>query len=69
MSDTIVEEVRRIRDDYARQFNYDLHAMCDDLRHEQELSGAAIVSFPKRPAQISPLEKGDMTERGMPSHR
>ena len=69
MSDAIVEEVRRIRDDYARRFNYDLHAMCADLRHEQELSSAAIVSFPKRPAQIRPLEKDDMAERGMPSHR
>ncbi len=69
MSDTIVEEVRKIRDDYARRFNYDLHAMCDDLRHEQELSVAAIVSFPKRPAQISPPKKGDMAEHGIPSRR
>ena len=57
MSDTIVEEVRKIRDDYARRLNYDLHAMCADLRHEQKLSGAAIVSFPKRPAQINSPKK------------
>ena len=57
MSDTIVEEVRKARDDYARRFNYDLRAMCADLRREQELSGATVVSFPRRPVQISPPNK------------
>lgn len=45
MSDTIIQEIRTTRDEYARQFNYDLHQMCLDLRREQELSGATIVSF------------------------
>ena len=45
MSDTIIQEIRATRDEYARQFNYDLHQMCLDLRREQELSGATIVSF------------------------
>jgi radical SAM superfamily enzyme with C-terminal helix-hairpin-helix motif len=57
MPDTIVEEVRKARDDYARQFSYDLHAMCADLRHEQKLSGAQIVSFPRRPVRVSPLDR------------
>ncbi len=52
MPDTIVEEVRRIRDDFARQFNYDLHAMCDDLRREQQLSDAVVVSLPSRPTFV-----------------
>ena len=54
MSDTIVEEVRTTRDDYARRFNYDLHAMCADLRREQKMSGGPVVSFPKRPVRMSP---------------
>ena len=57
MGDTIVEEVRRARDDYARRFNYDLHAICADLRREQELSGSPIVSFPKRPVRVIPPNK------------
>lgn len=57
MSDTIVEEVRKARDDYALRFNYDLHAMCADLRREQGLSGSPVVSFPKRPVRISPPNK------------
>ncbi len=45
MRDTIIQEIRNTRDEYARQFNYDLHQMCLDLRHEQELSGAKVVTF------------------------
>lgn len=30
--DPIVEEVRRVRDKLARQFNYDIHAIFADLR-------------------------------------
>jgi hypothetical protein len=53
MNDPIVEEVRKARDDYARRFSYDLHAMCADLRREQELAGGPIVSFPKRIPQCT----------------
>ena len=51
MRDTIIDEVRKFRDDYARQFNYDLHAMCLDLRREQSLGEAPVVSFSTRPIQ------------------
>ncbi len=46
--DPIVEEVRKIRDEYARQFDYDLDAIFRDLQEKQ--SGKQVVSFPpKRP--------------------
>ena len=32
MTDPIVEEVRKYRDEHARKFNYDLNLICDDLR-------------------------------------
>lgn len=51
MSDTIIEEVRKVRDEYARQFNYDLHAMCAELRREQRQGALRVVSFPKRRPQ------------------
>ncbi len=54
MHDPIVEEVRKARDEYAKQFNYDLDAICRDLREKQEKSRNKVVSFPprrvKRPA-------------------
>jgi len=33
--DPVVEEVRAIRDAYARQFNYDIDAICRDLREKE----------------------------------
>jgi len=33
--DPIVAEVRRVRDELARQFNYDIHAMFEDWRKRQ----------------------------------
>ena len=48
--DPIVEEVRRIRDEHAKQFNYDLHAICEDFRRKQSSSNHTVVSRqPRRP--------------------
>jgi hypothetical protein len=48
--DPIVEEVRKVRDEYARQFDYDLDAIFRDLQERQKQSGKQVVSFPpKRP--------------------
>lgn len=48
IKDPVVEEVRQARNDYAKQFNYDLDAICRDLRQKQERSGRNIVSFPPK---------------------
>jgi len=34
--DPIVEQVRLIRDELARAFDYDIHAICADLRKRQD---------------------------------
>ena len=47
--DPIIAEVRKARDEYARQFNYDLDAICADLRRKEQESGAVVVTLPKRP--------------------
>ena len=36
LSDPIIEEVRRVRQEYARRFNYDLHAIAADLRKKEQ---------------------------------
>jgi hypothetical protein len=52
MKDPIVEEVRRAREAHAKQFNYDLDAICEDLRKREKASGHATVSLgPKRLAR------------------
>ena len=56
MHDAIVDEVRKAREDYARQFDFDLDAMCRDLRRRQEATGNRAVSLPKQPVQQEPRE-------------
>jgi hypothetical protein len=46
--DPIVEEVRRVCDAYAAKFNYDLEAMFQDLKRQEQESGRTFVSFPPR---------------------
>jgi len=55
--DPIVEEVRKARDEYARRFNYDLDAICRDLRERQKKSKHKVVSFPaKRVKPKTPMQ-------------
>ncbi len=67
--DPIVEEVRKIRDDYAKRFNYDLYAICADLKKQQENSGRKLVSFPPRKPVViqvarQPAETSIADEKG-----
>ncbi len=49
MKDPIVEEVRRAREAHAKQFNYDLDAICEDLRKPEKTAGHPTVSLPPKP--------------------
>lgn len=46
--DPIVEAVRKIRDEHAAQFDYDLKAIYDDLKETEKQSGRKIVSLPPK---------------------
>jgi hypothetical protein len=49
--DPIVAEVRRIRDQHAAKFNYDLDAIFRDIKEEERKSGDTFVTFPPRSPQ------------------
>ena len=50
--DEILQEIHKIREEHAKAFNYDLQAICDDLRRKQAASGRQIISTPlKQPRQ------------------
>ena len=51
--DPIVEEVRKVREAHAAQFNYDLWAIYRDLKEQERKSGRAFVSYPPRPVQLA----------------
>jgi len=46
--DPIVEEVRKARDAYAKQFNYDLDAIYRDLKEKESQSGRQVVPCPPK---------------------
>ena len=48
MEDHIVEEVRRIREEHAAQFNYDIDAIFSDYKHLEAESMRKHVSFGPR---------------------
>ena len=49
--DPIIEEVRRIRQEYAKQFDYDVCAIAADLRKREQQHPERLVSFPAKPAR------------------
>lgn len=49
--DSVVQEVREVREAYAKQFRYDLQAMYRDLKEQERSSGRRVVSFPPRRSQ------------------
>jgi len=49
--DPIVAAVRRVRERHAAKFNYDLEAICRDLKEQERKSKRRVVSLrPKKPA-------------------
>ena len=46
--DSVVQEVREIREAYAKRFGYDLEAIHRDLKAKEQASGRQVVSFPPR---------------------
>jgi len=48
MNNPIIDDVRRVRDEHARKFNYDLAAICNDLRQHQKTCGHPVVSLKKK---------------------
>lgn len=52
--DEIVDEIRRVRDEYAARFNYDLDKIFKDLKKQEAKSSRKFVSLrPKKPVRVS----------------
>jgi hypothetical protein len=49
--DPILDEIRRIRDEHAARFDYDMHRICEDIREHEKTSRLKFVTpEPRRPA-------------------
>ncbi len=54
-NDEIVEEVRRVRQENAEKFNYDISAICADIRKKQTESKRKIVDSIKTKKETSDI--------------
>lgn len=61
-SDPVIDELHRIRDEHAKKLNYDVHAICEEIRRREKSSGRTYVSFDQ-----SDERKTDLTVQ--PPHR
>lgn len=50
-NDPIVEEVRKVRDDHAKQFDYDLDAIVADIKHREAQNKDRLVRLEPRPSE------------------
>ena len=53
----IVEEVRRVRQENAEKFNYDIPAICADIRQKQTESKRKVVDSIKSEKETSDILK------------
>jgi hypothetical protein len=50
MNDPIVDEVRAVRERIAEEFNYDVGAICQNLRERIARGEFKVVRLPSKPA-------------------
>jgi hypothetical protein len=59
-SDPIVDEVRRVREAHAAHFNYDLRAIFQDIKAQQQRSGLKFVSFARDGSVLASTLEGEV---------
>jgi hypothetical protein len=62
--DPILEELHRVREEYAAQFNYDLRAMSRDLKAREDRGEFVVVHRSPRPPRVKVASKKRTRERG-----
>ena len=58
-NDEIVEEVHRVREEYAAKFRHDIDAIYHDILRRQAESNREFVSFSRRPVGQSAMKPAD----------
>ena len=61
MRDPFVDEVRAFRLEHTRQFDADLHRICEDLRRFESSLGGRVVTL--EPRMIPPTRKSTVRLR------
>ena len=56
-TDPIVDEIRKVREEYAAKFDYDLDKIFADVKKREKASGRKYVSYPPKPAIKRPAKQ------------
>jgi hypothetical protein len=56
-TDEIVENVRKVREEYASKFNHDLEAIYQDLKKQERAGQRKVVSLPPKEPEMIPHAK------------
>lgn len=67
MNDPIVDEVRRVREEYAARFNFDLDAIYRDLKEQEARSGLKFVDYSKERAATKSKDLDGPTSTPIPT--
>jgi hypothetical protein len=54
--DPIVEEVRKVREEHAARFDYDLKRIFQDIKEREEKNGHKVVSLPPKRVEAEAKE-------------
>lgn len=61
MNNPLINDVRRVRDEHSRKFNYDLAAICADIREHQKTCGHPVVTLrAKTGRKLYPMPKSEL---------
>jgi hypothetical protein len=64
--DPVVEEIRAIRDTYAKQFDYDIEAICRDLKAQEIQSERETISLPPERCNLEQQDTSVLEDRSTP---
>jgi hypothetical protein len=60
MRDAIVEELRKVRDEHAARFNYDIDAIFEDFKESEKASGLPLITL--QPRRLSKTREPNVTQ-------
>ena len=66
MKDSIVEEIHRHRAAHAKRFNYDVHAIGEDIRRSEAESGGNFVGWDAKRKRLVRVQKAASLTRKRP---
>ena len=70
MKDPIVAEIHRHRAAHGKRFNYDIHAICEDIRRSEAESGAKFVTWDaKRKRMVEVKRPKAVREKTLAAHK